>query len=186
MHISFLFSSHKATPLYDNSSCMEVQSINLLEEISSSVDKSWKKHLVPLVPVTAAKSKQFHLTEVFVDHMHVLYLGAMPAGTDDRGGSVAVPVFARHTCLFAQGFPSTVLPRFSVSCPYLIALKLSRHLLTHCLKLLRKAQRKCIPSTFFLSGKDRATTQCVFNNVSTGLVSQWWILYELPQQTKDI
>lgn len=99
--------------------------------------------------------------------MH-LYLGATPAGTDDLGISISVflcsywkNICQRHACLFAQGLPFTVLPRFSVSCSYFIAWKLSHYLLTHCKQLFSKARSKCTCWTFFLSSKDRTITHCV-------------------------
>lgn len=80
------------------------------------------KHLVPLVSITAAKSKQFHLTDVFVDHMHLLYLGVTSAGTDDLGmsSSVSVPLLNK---VFAKDTPACLHKDFSLqSCLDLVFL----------------------------------------------------------------
>lgn len=62
---------------------MEGTHIYPLEETGFSVEKpkTRTKCLVPLVPTTAAKSKQFSLAEVFVADIHKLYFGVTLAGT---------------------------------------------------------------------------------------------------------
>lgn len=54
---------------------------------------------VPLVPTTAGKSKQFSLTEVFVDPPHTLYLGSVLAGVFKVSVSAGVSPLLPHQAL---------------------------------------------------------------------------------------
>lgn len=72
----------------------------------------------------------------------------MVAGTFDVNLSAGVSLFLPDNVfpyLFMQGLVSTILSSLHVSCPYLIALKLSQHFLVRCLQLFSKARSKYWP-----------------------------------------